>query len=116
MIFAETRDKPIATNSYHPQMRIVDWRRNEGCIELSRYEFLYELHGVPMHRPNRATRKEFLVQFAGHMEQFRIDEWGTAKVQCTDSAPFVRNQRGNGFIPRIQESLGNRLECGAGFS
>ena len=56
------------------------------------------------------------MQFAGHMEQFRIDEWGTAKVQCTDSAPFVRNQRGNGFIPRIQESLGNRLECGAGFS
>ncbi len=64
---------------------------------------------------DRATWNDFLMQLADRLKQLWIDKRGAAEAQSTNFAAFDGNQRGNGFIARIQNSLGNRLEGDAGF-
>jgi hypothetical protein len=53
------------------------------------------------------------VNVAGLVKERSIDRRSAAKFECADLSPFDRNQRGNGFITRIQKPLRYGLESDA---
>jgi hypothetical protein len=115
VVGAEARHEPVTANRFNAEARIDDRQRHDRRVNLSQEEFLDKLNGIAMRGPDRATWDDLLVHLARHAKQFRIDKGSASEVQCTDLAVVDRYQRGNGFIARIQHSLGNRFECDAGF-
>src|ERR1700677_584053 len=115
VVGAEARDKSIPTNPPHTEAWVANRQCHDRRVYLTQDEFFQKLNRVAMGRPNRATRNNFLVHFARQTKQFWIDKGCTAKFQSADLTAFDRNQRGNGFIARIQKSLGNRLESNTRF-
>ena len=53
------------------------------------------------------------MNFACLVKERSIDKRSAAKFECADLSPFDCNQRGNGFITRIQKPLRYGLESDA---
>ena len=115
VVGAKARDKSIPTNPPHTEAWVANRQCHDRRVYLTQDEFFQKLDHVATHRPDRATGNDFLVQLACDPKQLRIDKRCTAKIESADLTAFDRNQRGNGFIARIQKSLGNRLECNTRF-
>jgi len=116
VIGSEAGHELVTVNRFNGETGTGDRQRHNRRVNLSRSEFLYKLDGIAVRWPDRATWNNFLMQLADCLKQIWIDKRGAAEAQSTNLAAFDGNQRGNGFVAGIQNSLGNRLEGDAGFS